>query len=410
MHRSSDSIGAIAAALAKAQTELINPEKSLVGIIGPSSPREPGRSFRYAPLSSGLDIARKNLGRHAIAVVQSTSIDNDAGIVRLYTVLAHSSGEWVSSEWPVCPIGYTASPQRMGAALTYARRYALFALVGIAGEDDLDAPDLQAQRPQHSETMAETKSAYVAGKNGYRAQDPDHRPQPGNGKQGSVAKAVLSSEGSASLRQRLLNEVQMLDTAEVAVTWASKTLGTKNSLTTADARLVEDAFRARIACVEDNDAEGAAIPSQPVKPEQSRGLANSAGPSAPLSSRIDKSVLSLSEPRRLRDRAHVKYVSKRPCLICGRQPSDPHHLRFAQQRALGRKVSDEFVVPLCRSHHREVHRSSDKSGWWKQAGIDSLATAHKLWRETHPVREAADQLASEIATKELDERRQGANS
>ena len=117
MHRSSESIGAIAAALAKAQTELINPEKSLVGIIGPSSPREPGRSFRYAPLSSGLDITRKSLGRHAIAIVQSTTIDNDAGIVRLNTMLAHSSGEWVSSEWPVCPIGYTASPRAAPAPI-----------------------------------------------------------------------------------------------------------------------------------------------------------------------------------------------------------------------------------------------------------------------------------------------------
>src|SRR6476661_6382643 len=162
MHRSSESIGAIAAALAKAQAELINPEKSLVGFIGSSSPREPGRSFRYAPLSSGLDITRKSLGRHAIAIVQSTSIDKDAGLVRLNTVLAHSSGEWVSSEWPVCPIGYTASPQRMGAALTYARRYALFTLVGIAGEDDLDAPDLAIQSvsssPQNGPPAAKTGS------------------------------------------------------------------------------------------------------------------------------------------------------------------------------------------------------------------------------------------------------------
>src|SRR5262245_51333389 len=120
MHRSSESIGPIAAAIAKAQAELINPEKSLVGIIGPSSPRDRGRAFRYAPLSSGLDIARKSLGRHAIAIVQSTAIDKDAGLVRLNTVLAHSSGEWLASEWPVCPIGDTASPQRMGAALTYA--------------------------------------------------------------------------------------------------------------------------------------------------------------------------------------------------------------------------------------------------------------------------------------------------
>ena len=144
MHRSSESIGTIAAALAKAQAELTNPEKSLVATIRSPFPRENDRTFRYAPLSSGLDIVRKSLGRHEIATFQTTAIDQDTGLVRLTTVLAHSSGEWVSSEWPVCPITDTASPQRMGAALTYARRYALFTLVGIAGEDDLDAPDLGA--------------------------------------------------------------------------------------------------------------------------------------------------------------------------------------------------------------------------------------------------------------------------
>jgi Putative HNHc nuclease len=104
------------------------------------------------------------------------------------------------------------------------------------------------------------------------------------------------------------------------------------------------------------------------------------------STSVDKSVLAIPEPRRLRDKVHVKYVSKRPCLICGRQPSDPHHLRFAQQRAVGRKVSDEFIVPLCRTHHREAHRSSDEVAWWKQSGIDALEAAHKLWRKTHTVR------------------------
>ena len=137
-------VGAIAGALAKAQIELANPEKSLTATIRSPFPRESDRSFRYASLSSGLDLVRKSLGRHEIAIVQSTAIDKEAGLVRLHTVLAHSSGEWVSSEWPVCPVGDTASPQRMGAALTYARRYALFTLVGIAGEDDLDAPDLAA--------------------------------------------------------------------------------------------------------------------------------------------------------------------------------------------------------------------------------------------------------------------------
>ena len=142
MQRSSETIGAIASALAKAQAELTNPEKALVATIRASNPREKDQTFRYAALSSGLDIVRKTLGGHEIATVQTTVIDGDAGLIRLTTTLAHSSGEWLSSEWPVCAISETAAPRRMGAALTYARRYALFTLVGIAGEDDLDAPDL----------------------------------------------------------------------------------------------------------------------------------------------------------------------------------------------------------------------------------------------------------------------------
>src|SRR5262249_25937870 len=132
---------ALASALAKAQTELINPDKSLVGTIEPQTGKGGARQFRYAALSSGLEIVRKTLGQHEIATVQMTAIDSAAGIVNLTTVLAHSSGEWIASDWPVCPIGETETPHRMGAALTYARRYALFTLVGIAGEDDLDAPE-----------------------------------------------------------------------------------------------------------------------------------------------------------------------------------------------------------------------------------------------------------------------------
>jgi hypothetical protein len=143
MQRSSESIGAIAGALAKAQSELTNPEKSLVATIRSPFPRESDRTFRYASLSSGLDIVRKILGKYEIATVQTTAIDQEAGLIRLTTMLAHSSGEWVSSDWPVCPVAETAAPHKMGVALTYARRYALFTLVGIAGEDDLDAPDLQ---------------------------------------------------------------------------------------------------------------------------------------------------------------------------------------------------------------------------------------------------------------------------
>src|SRR5262245_35174434 len=152
MHRSSETIGAIAAALAKAQAELTNPEKSLTATIATTGPRGGAdRTFRYAPLSSGLDIVRKSLGRHEIAAVQTTAIDGEAGLVRLTTVLAHSSGEWISSEWPVCPVSETAVPHRMGAALTYARRYALFTLVGIAGEDDLDAPGAGPAQQAHGQ-------------------------------------------------------------------------------------------------------------------------------------------------------------------------------------------------------------------------------------------------------------------
>src|SRR5208282_1340054 len=166
MQRSSESIGAIAAALAKAQGELANPEKSLTATIRSPVPREGERTFRYAPLSSGLDIVRKALGRHEIATVQATAIDNEAGLIRLTTTLAHSSGEWMSSDWPICAISETATPHRMGAALTYARRYALFTLVGIAGEDDLDAPDLTTPTVPDSGPTRSTISSKIAGLNG----------------------------------------------------------------------------------------------------------------------------------------------------------------------------------------------------------------------------------------------------
>ena len=173
MHRSSPSIASLAAALAKAQAELVNPEKSLVATIASGHRGVPEQSFRYAPLSSGLDIVRKTLGQHEIATVQTTAIDQAAGLVNLTTVLAHASGEWIASDWPVCAIADTATPHRMGAALTYARRYALFALVGIAGEEDLDAPDLlPPERPvsKHDEPNRTGNSRL----NGGRQHSPQH--------------------------------------------------------------------------------------------------------------------------------------------------------------------------------------------------------------------------------------------
>ena len=118
MQRSSESIANLAAALAKAQAELVNPEKSLVGTIEVDSSAGARWSFRYAPLASGLDIVRKTLGQHGIATVQTTAIDHGGGIINLTTVLAHASGEWIASDWPVCPVSETTTPHRMGAALT----------------------------------------------------------------------------------------------------------------------------------------------------------------------------------------------------------------------------------------------------------------------------------------------------
>src|SRR5437773_975208 len=218
VHSSSESIGTIAAALAKAQAELANPEKSLVATVRSPFPREGNRTFRYAPLSSGLDIVRKGLGRNEIATIQTTAIDKDAGLLRLTTVLAHSSGEWISSEWPVCPIADIASAQRMGAALTYARRYALFTLVGIAGEDDLDAPDLDAasktgvEEPLRSDHRSQsTGDAAVA----VRARD----------------RVKLTSDQSAILRERLLGQLAAVNSADEAALWARQNLSAKNTLT-----------------------------------------------------------------------------------------------------------------------------------------------------------------------------------
>src|SRR5204863_2309976 len=193
MQRSSESIACLAAALAKAQAELTNPEKSLVATIRPSGPGETERSFRYAPLSSGLDIVRKALGQHEIATVQTTAIDQEAGFVNLTTVLAHSSGEWIASDWPVCPIAETERPHRMGAALTYARRYALFTLVGIAGEDDLDAPDLTDPAPETGRPRSDCTSSTNGG------QQSVLKSRAGQGKAKKHGSPMLKPELSAAL-------------------------------------------------------------------------------------------------------------------------------------------------------------------------------------------------------------------
>jgi predicted phage-related endonuclease len=243
MPRSSETVAALASALAKAQAELVNPEKSLTATIRASLPGGSERSFRYAPLSSGLDIVRKTLGQHEIATLQTTAIDQAAGMVNLTTTLAHASGEWIASDWPVCPIAEAANPQRMGAALTYARRYALFTLVGIAGEDDLDAPDL-CDGPSPLFPSAVDRSFRPTDS---QSQMPPRTPGNGHGRKGrkSEIPITLDPEQSAALREKLLVEMGTITSADLASAWAREALAAKNSLTATDAKLVEDAFERR---------------------------------------------------------------------------------------------------------------------------------------------------------------------
>src|SRR5690242_5348714 len=234
MQRSSPSIAALATALAKAQIALANPEKSLVGTIESQGDQRAhgghggARQFRYASLSSGLQIVRKTLGQHEIATVQTTAIDQASGIINLTTVLAHSSGEWIASDWPVCAIAETATPHRMGAALTYARRYALFTLVGIAGEDDIDAPDLKAPVPSASAVVKPAPNMHGPLNGGQsKSQTPGRR----GAKVLQPTKPILGAEASGLSRDQLLGELTAIASCDDAAIWAHRILGAKNSLT-----------------------------------------------------------------------------------------------------------------------------------------------------------------------------------
>ena len=382
MPRSSDNVAALAAALAKAQIELTNPDKSLVATLA-AERGQPARSFRYASLASGLDIVRSTLGRHEIAILQSTAIDRDSGLIKLTTTLAHASGEWIASDWPVCALAELPAPHRMGAALSYARRYALFTLVGIAGEDDLDAPDLPLQSATPPPTPSPPLSPSLRGNNGRSP-----RPQPN---------PIVTLDPDVSVRQRdeLLHELASITSFDAAAEWAKRILPTKNTLTATDARGVEDAWRSswRKSAIDwarrwpsaaaQTDAptiEFFAVPAGEVS-----GAGSVASPSLQATAALDFETYAVTpKTRRRRDKRHRAFVAAQACLICGGQPSDAHHLRFAQPRGLGLKVSDEFTVPLCRMHHRELHGTPNEMRWWGQFGIQPLSIAYKLWTTTHP--------------------------
>ena len=412
MHRCSENVAAIATALAKAQIELTNPEKAMIGSIY-NTRTDSQQSFRYASLSSGLDIIRKVLGSQQIALAQTTSIDQASGTVNLTTLLVHTSGEWISSDWPVCQLSETSAPRRMGAALTYARRYALFTMVGIAGEDDLDAPEIANEGPIDDRTAENLAARNGLAPNASRSPNRIARP----------VQEKLDAEASGAATAQLIQDIQTLPEGELQ-SRAIAILRAKNRLSAEDAKQVEVAFELRMSQYDSIDAasikEPTPIPTEQSKPasisakdvkrvrghQRKTGATGSKAPAVQVTSpsmiddgpsasrgeqadaipvKIDKSKLTIGEPRRLRNKAHLRFVASQPCLVCGRSPADAHHLRFSQPRAMGLKVSDEFTVPLCRIHHRDVHSFGDEVAWWQKRAIDPLATSRALWVSTQRI-------------------------
>jgi hypothetical protein len=279
------------------------------------------------------------------------------------------------ADWPVCPVSETAAPQRMGTALTYARRYALFALVEIAGEDDLDAPDLDGAAGRG------TDKAHPGNANSESPPATRHSPLNGHAlalttkRRGAAPPAAaapaLAADQSAKLRDRLLAELAEVLSADAMADWAHRHLPAKNSLCLPDAQLVETAFRERLAVVSDDgpsadqpgpaDIPDAAVRNEaivPMLPEAEVRTGTQADAETVAVPR--RGILIAAKTIRLRDKDHRRLVSTQPCVVCGRTPADPHHLRFAQSRAMSRKVSDEFTVPVCRTHHRELHTQGNE--------------------------------------------------
>jgi hypothetical protein len=374
MHQASEHIGAIAAALARAQAELTNPEKTLTAMIRSPFLRDDDRTFRYASLASGLDIVRKTLSQQEIATIQTTRVDATTGQIHLTTLLAHSSGEWISSDWPVCAARDVEAPHRMGAALTYARRYALFALVGIAGEDDLDAPDA------------------VAGPPGAEPPAPPHaKAKPAKGVLNRAP--VLGRTQSAELREQLVSQLAALPTGSDLLAWAKASLPHKNTLLEADARVVEAAYQTKLEDAARPAAnrvdQAPALDREPNLSAEPLPAGTEAALQPALPAAPEPGLAHPKEPPRKRSKAHLSFVRDQPCLVCQQTPCDAHHLKFAQPRTLGRRVSDEFTVPLCRAHHQELHQHGNERAWWANLQIAPLPVAQDLWAAS-PVHDPAN--------------------
>ena len=221
------------------------------------------------------------------------------------------------------------------------------------------------------------------------------------------SKPVLDADASGPVRDRLVNEIVALGAVETAIEWAGQNVGVQSTLTAEDASIVEAAFRGRMRVLEPEVYS----PSEPVDPPTGPagialqpGSAGSAGATAatearvfpnmpPRPRKIQSSKIGLEggdnltsvKLRRSRDKDHLRFIARQPCTVCGRLPCEAHHLRFSQPRALGRRVSDEFTVPLCRVHHRELHRQGDERTWWSKANIDPMPIALVFWRDRRGV-------------------------
>ena len=313
---------------------------------------------------------------------------------------------WIASDWPVCTISEVSQPRRKGAALTYARRYALFTLVGIAGEDDLDASDLPnppaSEQDVSSQNIERLPVVVTRGASGER-----RNTEPAAS---TIPRVITADE--------LIAEIERCETFADLNRRAAQFLKAKNQLSADGAKKVEVAFSDRLDALGGatdelaNEATTAARPS-PAKEERAlqpiarqRRLGKPGNPKAQpqgadretsssddrvnnqsgaisATCPVDGNGLAIPKLRYLRDKAHLRFVASRPCLICERVPADAHHVRFAQPQALGRKVSDEFTVPLCRVHHRDNHRFGDERAWWARASIDPIAISQHLWAKSH---------------------------
>jgi hypothetical protein len=295
----------------------------------------------------------------------------------------------------------------MGAALTYARRYALFTMVGIAGEDDLDAP-APSNEPSTSDATTPSNGQLPA------FQSTRFSPSP------MTAQSVGTLETSATCAS-LVADIESCKTPADLTLQAASLLQAKSKLSAEESKKIEDTFTARLVAIDTSNVvltapkgvdastpttttdrkyavNSPAIPNKRrvgrrrnvetnARPKSQSGNArdvrNEDAPTPVKDSKIENARLAIPKLRYLRDKAHLRFVASHPCLICERTPADAHHLRFAQLQALGRKVSDEFTVPLCRVHHRDNHRHGDERAWWCRVSIDPIEISERLWTKSH---------------------------